>query len=431
MKTLVHASRNRLRQYKIDSQRQGWLITTLRSSTLHTLRKSSRIDDKSWVVRKKTKCWISSSIGWSGEYSRQWQWRPRFVSEWTTRKTCSSPRHCSILHKMILEQRIEIKGISTIEWHVTPWKRSTQSTKAVESKSTHLLRFRALSWKAASTPYSHERWKEQLEYFLNSTHHQELYGIDGESFDFEWNILPRTLQWKYLKEIQVRMTVHGIRPEEFEDRIIFLSMFNDIDTGQNFFCKDKFQWMFFELIDRSSFHGHLDFSWNRGHLKPQKGGSSWKFIILYQWKWTSSGFTKHLVRSDRGHVRETFLTPWSIESRFRCQWDGPEDLQWSFPVSQDHDIHFVWINIEYVDSGISQCWRKRRVFVMDRRDGKWPQSHARNRSRWQTNRNNRISLTKIFPPRHSFRLTNGRGMTLLPSVRSRERSELGVFWRRW
>ena len=35
-----------------------------------------------------------------------------------------------------------------------------------------------------------------------------------------------------LREIQMNVTIRGIKPEEFEDRIIFVSMFNDIDWSQ-------------------------------------------------------------------------------------------------------------------------------------------------------------------------------------------------------
>ena len=49
------------------------------------------------------------------------------------------------------------------------------------------------------------KWKEQLDYFLDSTH-QELCGIDGEPFEFEWNISQDTL-----KEVQMKMTKRGIR----------------------------------------------------------------------------------------------------------------------------------------------------------------------------------------------------------------------------
>ena len=42
-------------------------------------------------------------------------------------------------------------------------------------------------------------------------------------------IFPQDTILQILKEIHVRMTVRQTSPEEFEDRIIVMSMFNDID----------------------------------------------------------------------------------------------------------------------------------------------------------------------------------------------------------
>ena len=75
-------------------------------------------------------------------------------------------------------------------------------------------------------PAAMEKWKEQIEWFLGTTHHQELYGIDGEPFEFEWSIFPGHTTVELLKEIQIRMTTHGIKAEELEDRIIFMPMYN-------------------------------------------------------------------------------------------------------------------------------------------------------------------------------------------------------------
>ena len=59
--------------------------------------------------------------------------------------------------------------------------------------------------------------KKHLEHFQNSNEYKELFGIDGESFEFEWNVL------------QCKWAQSGISPEEFDDTIIFMSMYNDID----------------------------------------------------------------------------------------------------------------------------------------------------------------------------------------------------------
>ena len=50
-----------------------------------------------------------------------------------------------------------------------------------------------------------------------------------KTFEFEWNIFPGDILVDILRAIHTRMTVPKTRPEEFEDRIIFMSTFNDID----------------------------------------------------------------------------------------------------------------------------------------------------------------------------------------------------------
>ena len=64
-----------------------------------------------------------------------------------------------------------------------------------------------------------------------SLSYKELLGIDGEAVDFEWNIFPRlsTLQMQILQQIQDGLRERNVKPEEFTDRIIFMSMFNDFD----------------------------------------------------------------------------------------------------------------------------------------------------------------------------------------------------------
>ena len=51
-----------------------------------------------------------------------------------------------------------------------------------------------------------------------------------EAISVRVEYFPRThTTVELLKEIQINMATRGIKPEQFEDRIIFLSMFNDID----------------------------------------------------------------------------------------------------------------------------------------------------------------------------------------------------------
>ena len=65
-----------------------------------------------------------------------------------------------------------------------------------------------------------------------SVSHAELVGIDGKPFEFAW-IFPGHSSLQILQNIQEDLQRSKIEPEEFGDRIIFISMFNDIDwTGK-------------------------------------------------------------------------------------------------------------------------------------------------------------------------------------------------------
>ena len=52
---------------------------------------------------------------------------------------------------------------------------------------------------------------------MNALEYRELYGIDGEPVEFEWNIFPGHTILGLLREIQKTMTQNRIRPEEYRD----------------------------------------------------------------------------------------------------------------------------------------------------------------------------------------------------------------------
>ena len=53
--------------------------------------------------------------------------------------------------------------------------------------------------------------------------------MDGEPLEFEWNILPGLTSLQILHQIQNDLQERNIELEKFGDRIIFMSMFNDIE----------------------------------------------------------------------------------------------------------------------------------------------------------------------------------------------------------
>ena len=57
--------------------------------------------------------------------------------------------------------------------------------------------------------------------------------LDGEAIEFEWKCLQGFSSLSLLREIQNDLETKNIKPEDFKDRIIFMSMFNDVEWKTN------------------------------------------------------------------------------------------------------------------------------------------------------------------------------------------------------
>ena len=55
--------------------------------------------------------------------------------------------------------------------------------------------------------------------------------IDGMPTEFEWKIFPEIMTLGFLEKIQSLMRDLQCELEDFTDRIIFMSMYNDIEWG--------------------------------------------------------------------------------------------------------------------------------------------------------------------------------------------------------
>ena len=73
-----------------------------------------------------------------------------------------------------------------------------------------------------------KKWNDQVSTLKMSHTIRELQGLDGEPIDFEWKMFPGATALDILHEIQADLQGKHITPENFSDRIIFMSMFNDI-----------------------------------------------------------------------------------------------------------------------------------------------------------------------------------------------------------
>ena len=77
-----------------------------------------------------------------------------------------------------------------------------------------------------------EAWKDRTKWFLETRYLKDLDRIDGEPMEFEWTIFPGFTTLGILAEIQKMMAESKCEPEQFQGRIIFMSMYNDIAWGE-------------------------------------------------------------------------------------------------------------------------------------------------------------------------------------------------------
>ena len=73
-----------------------------------------------------------------------------------------------------------------------------------------------------------EAWKNKFKWYLENRYLKDLNRIDGEPMEFEWKIFPGFTTLGILEEIQKIMKELQCETVPFKDRIIFMSMYNDI-----------------------------------------------------------------------------------------------------------------------------------------------------------------------------------------------------------
>ena len=118
---------------------------------------------------------------------------------------------------------------------------------------------------------------------------KNFFGIDGEPIEFEWNIFPGRTSLEILRKIQKDLQEQNIEPENFEDRIIFMSMFNDIDwtrrgnseqcisnpeQGKNYAKKfTQGHWTFLGLVSEKKWYGESN------HLLKENGQDTANMMV--------------------------------------------------------------------------------------------------------------------------------------------------------
>ena len=140
-----------------------------------------------------------------------------------------------ISEKLIIEQSGEIFGVSQISWENSPWKQSSlvNDEEVISLSHAKVYVFSdsvSCLGKVNQNPASNTVWEEQLSWFKDPPQYRTLDTIDGEPMEFEWNIFTGFTTLQLVDKVQEFMNKMG-DPAQFQGRIIFMSMFNDIIWG--------------------------------------------------------------------------------------------------------------------------------------------------------------------------------------------------------
>ena len=126
-----------------------------------------------------------------------------------------------------------IFGVSQISWESSPWKHLSLVVNDEEVISLSHAKVYVFSdsvsclGKMNQNATSNSASERQLSWFKESSQDRTLDTVDGEPVEFEWNISQDSLHCSSSKKSKSSMNKMG-EPEQYQGRIIFMSMFNDI-----------------------------------------------------------------------------------------------------------------------------------------------------------------------------------------------------------
>ena len=120
----------------------------------------------------------------------------------------------NVTQKLVMEHYEEILNVKWLAYLSPSWMRSVLSHD------------QAINWpKAKVLVYAEAkaRWEGQVEGLRLFPSFQDAVGIDGEAIESEWKMFPGFSSKSVLQEIQQDLARKNAQPEEFKDRIIFMS----------------------------------------------------------------------------------------------------------------------------------------------------------------------------------------------------------------
>ena len=135
--------------------------------------------------------------------------------------------------KLIMDQA-EIGGLTTIDCQEPTWRLTNlQCDKAIEITNAQTEVFAdSVLCLGSISDQPVEAWKNKIKWYLENRCLKDLNRIDGEPMEFEWKIVPEFTALGILEEIQKFVIELQCEPEQFERRIIFMSMYIDTIWGE-------------------------------------------------------------------------------------------------------------------------------------------------------------------------------------------------------
>ena len=184
------------------------------------------IDKRSMIWRKFMSLTVEASVFMGKNYS------DKLYSIKNTGENLTLKQMFEISEQLILEQSDDIFGVAQISLESSPWKQlslvNLEQVISLSHAKVYVFSDSLLCLgKVNQNPTSNTAWERQLDWFKDSSQYRTLDTIDGEPMELEWNIFPGFTTLELVREVQTFMSKMG-EPEQFQGRIIFMSMFNGI-----------------------------------------------------------------------------------------------------------------------------------------------------------------------------------------------------------
>ena len=149
--------------------------------------------------------------------------------------------------------------MNTIDWCDSAWRKlslvNDEEVISLSHAKVYVFSDSVLCFgKMSENPLSNTVWEDKLTWFTSSSQCRTLDSTDGEPMECVWKIFPgfTTLQlWYKIQEFLSKMSMQS---RDFTERIIFMSMFNDISWGLRKISKNANQALNSFRFMRKDFH---------------------------------------------------------------------------------------------------------------------------------------------------------------------------------